>query len=392
MDFRFSEGELAFREEVRSFLEQELPPDWEEEWDQAVADEFWEFEKYMRRKLAEKGWLAMNWPKGYGGQSASHVQQVIFAEEMTYRGAPGRDIAGVDTLGPGLIKYGTEAQKKQHLGGAARGEVLWCGAFSEPGAGSDLASLQTRAVLDGDDYVINGQKTWTSAAHRADWMWVFVRTDPDAPKHKGITCFLLDMKTPGITLRPIVTMTERNTFCEVFFDNVRVPRENMLGELNQGWYVAMTTLNHDRARVDYCSWARRVLKHVMDYAKETKYNGQLLSQNPVVRHKLSEIAIEVEIALLMVYNIAWMRDNGLPVDYYSIPITKLFCTEVLQRATNVGMQVVGLSSQLKGGSKWAALEGRLQNMYLYAVSPTIYDGSSELQRNVIAIKGLGLPR
>ncbi len=391
MNFRFTPEEESFRKEVREFLQRELPLDWEECWDNTVEDESWEFEKHMRHRLAEKGWLAMTWPKEYGGQGASYLKQAILSEEMSYLGAPGRDVEGVATLGPTLIIYGTEEQKKRHLRGIARGEVVWCSAFSEPGAGSDLASLQTQAVLDGDDYVINGQKIWTSAAHRAHWMNVYVRTDPDAPKHKGITCFLLDMKTPGITLRPIITMVGRRTFSEVFFKDVRVPKENMLGELNQGWYVAMSALNSTRSLLDFPTWASRVLEHVVDYAKETKYNRRPLYQDPIVRHKLSEIAIETEIGRLLGFNIAWMRDKGLAPDYH-IPIGKTFGSEVLLRATNVGMQVLGLSSQLKRGSKWATIQGRLHYMYLQAMAFTIYDGTSEIQRNIIATRGLGLPR
>ena len=198
MDFRFTPQEEALRQEVRSFLQKELPADWDSSGFE-VPDEQWEFSKNFLKKLAQKGWIAFNWPKEYGGYGATVMEQVVYNEEMAYRRAPLINGSGVGMLGPILILYGNEEQKKQHLKGITSSEVIWCQGYSEPGSGSDLASLQTRAVRDGDDYVINGQKIWTSGAHHADWMFLLARTDPEAPKHRGISMFLLDMKTPGIT-------------------------------------------------------------------------------------------------------------------------------------------------------------------------------------------------
>ncbi len=224
MDFTFTESEERLRGELRRFLADVLPPDWEGSGTDLSDDDF-EFGQYFNKRLAERGWIAPAWPKQYGGLGATHVEQAIFGEELAYHRAPmGGRIFGVGMIGPTLIVHGSEEQKRRHLPGITAAEVLWCQGYSEPGAGSDLAALQTRAVRDGDDYVINGQKIWTTQAHRAQWMFLLARTDPEAPKHKGITFFLVDMKTPGITVRPLVNMAGRHEFNEVFFEDVRVPK------------------------------------------------------------------------------------------------------------------------------------------------------------------------
>ncbi|MFN8557818.1 MAG: acyl-CoA dehydrogenase family protein [Dehalococcoidia bacterium] len=242
MDFRFSAEDATFRAEVRSFLDE----NWEDdgvggfEVDSVAA---FERQRGFERKLAARGWLTLAWPKEYGGGGASHIRQTIFREECGYHRAPGAESQGITNIGPCIIVHGTEAQKRRFLPAIANAEVFWAQGFSEPGSGSDLASLQTRAVLDGDDFVINGQKIWTTGAQFGDWIHVLCRTDPDAPKHRGITYFLLDMKTPGISVRPLRQMHGRSGFNETFFENVRVPRENVLGDVNRGWYVAATTLD-----------------------------------------------------------------------------------------------------------------------------------------------------
>jgi alkylation response protein AidB-like acyl-CoA dehydrogenase len=240
MQFRFPPEEEAFREELRTFLREELP---EQRPDGVDA---WKFSRAFIKKLADRGWLTLAWPKEWGGGAAGHLRQIVFNEEMAYWEAPGTDL-GVDRVGPTIMLHGTEQQKQQHLPVIAQGDEIWCQGFSEPGAGSDLASLQTRAVEDGDTFVINGSKIWTSLAHFAQWMILLARTDVDAPKHRGITFFLLDMKTPGISIQPLVDMLGRHTFNQVFFDNVRVPRDAVVGEVNRGWYVATTTLDFERS-------------------------------------------------------------------------------------------------------------------------------------------------
>ncbi|MFQ5874380.1 MAG: acyl-CoA dehydrogenase family protein [Dehalococcoidia bacterium] len=390
MEFRFTKEEETFRRELRAFLKAELPPDWKGTDAYGKTDDV-EFDRYMRRKLVERGWLTMAWPREYGGQDASNVIQAIFSEEMTYHEAPGRDGSGVGLLAPVLMVHGTDEQKARHLGPIARGEVTWAQGFSEPGAGSDLASLQTSAVEEGDDYVINGQKIWSSGAHLADWMFVLARTDPDAPKHRGITYFLVDMKTPGVSVKPIVNMVGDHHFNEVFFDDVRVPKSNIVGEVNRGWYVAMTTLNFEREGITYTARAQRPLDELIPYVKETKRNGRPLAQDPSVRHKLSEMVLETEVSRLLAYRMAWLVDQG-KVPSHEASITKLFSSEMLLRVANVGMQVLGLGGQLVEGSKWVPLKGRFRRMYLWSISEPIGGGTSEIQRNIIATRGLGLPR
>jgi hypothetical protein len=231
MDFTFTAKELRLRDELRAFLGQTLPPDWPGPPSElADDDDQWAFAQEFNRELAARGWIAPAWPKEYGGLGASYIEQAIFAEELGYARAPhGQRIFGVNMLGPTLIVHGTEEQRREHLPGITSAKVLWCQGYSEPGSGSDLASLQTRAVRDGDDYIINGQKIWTTGAHRADWMFLLARTDPDAPKHKGISFFLLDMKTPGISVRPLINIQNRHEFNQVFFEDVRVPRRNLAG-------------------------------------------------------------------------------------------------------------------------------------------------------------------
>ncbi|MFQ5874379.1 MAG: acyl-CoA dehydrogenase family protein, partial [Dehalococcoidia bacterium] len=305
MDFSFAEEEEHFRQELRDFLKKELPPDWRYGVIEA-SDEDASLEQEMRRKLAQRRWLALGWPKEYGGQGASPITQLVFNEEMAYHRAPGRDVFGIGMLGPTLMVHGTEEQQKKYLGDIARGEINWCQFFSEPGSGSDLASLQTRAVEDGDDFVINGQKIWSSGAHHADRFFMLARTDPDAPKHRGITFFLGDMKDPGIDVRPIVSMTGRHSFNEVFFDNVRVRKGDMVGEVNRGWYVAVTLLGFERSIIEYAAAARRALEELTRFAKEVRLNGTLLLDDPLVRHKVAEMAVEIEVARLLCYRVAWM--------------------------------------------------------------------------------------
>ena len=234
MNFKFSESEEAFREELKSWLNTELAA---RPGSDSNPDSEWAFNLEMRRKLAEKGWLTMAWPEEYGGQSASHMMQVIFAEEMSYNNAPGRDVFGTKMMAPTLMIHGTEDQKQQFLPPVSRGDVQWCQGYSEPESGSDLASLQTRAIEDGDDFVVNGTKVWTSGAHRADHIMVLTRTDPDAPKHRGISFLLCDMNTPGITVNPIINMAGDHSFNMVTFEDVRIPKKNLVGEQNRGWYV-----------------------------------------------------------------------------------------------------------------------------------------------------------
>jgi len=327
----------------------------------------------------------------YGGQDASPVRSAIYNEELAYMRAPGRDIFGVRMLGPTLMIHGSEEQKQTHLPPIARGEVQWCQGYSEPESGSDLASLSTRAIRDGDDYIINGAKIWTTLAHRADWIMCLARTDPDAPKHRGISFILVDMKTPGVEVRPIVNMSGGHEFNQVIFDNVRVPRRNVVGEENRGWYVAVTLLDFERSGIDYSAMSRRLLDEIREYATERQQNGQSLVKAPWVRNLLADRYIETEVARLMAYNVAYMQGEGL-VPNREASMSKVFGSETLQRTTMAGMEILGPYGILGRDEKWAPLSGRMQEHWMISFSHKIAAGTSEVQRNIIAGRGLGLPR
>ena len=388
MNFKVSESEEAFREELKSWLNTELAA---RPGNDSDPDSEWAFNLEMRRKLAEKGWLTMAWPEEYGGQSASHMMQVIFAEEMSYNNAPGRDVFGTKMMAPTLMIHGTEDQKQQFLPPVSRGDVQWCQGYSEPESGSDLASLQTRAIEDGDDFVVNGTKVWTSGAHRADHIMVLTRTDPDAPKHRGISFLLCDMNTPGISVNPIINMAGDHSFNMVTFEDVRIPKKNLVGEQNRGWYVGATLLDFERSGVDYSAGAKRTLEELVEFAKTNSKNGVLLANDPVTRNRLSDLAIEVEVSKLISYNIAWMQGQGL-VPNKEASMGKVLGTELQQHVSETGMHMLGMHGQLEPGSKHAPLEGKVEHMYLTDVSQTIQAGTSEIQRNIIATRGLGLPR
>ena len=389
MDFKFSEEEIAFRNELSEWLKTELAERPSNE--NNDPDQDWAFGLQMRKKLADKGWLTMAWPEEYGGQGVSHMMQGVFAEEMSYHRAPGRDVFGTRMMAPTLMIHGTEEQKQQFLPPVSKGEVQWCQGYSEPESGSDLASLQTRAVEDGDDFIINGTKIWTSSAHRADHIMVLTRTDPDAPKHRGISFLLCDMNTPGLTVNPIINMAGDHSFNMVTFDNVRVPKKNLVGEQNRGWYVGATLLDFERSGVDYSAGGRRILEELLDYGKSNEQNGTAISDNPIMRNRLANLAIEVEVSRLISYNIAWMQGEGLVPNKES-SMGKVFGTELQQHLTETGMQMLGLHGQLEPGSKYAPLEGRIEHLHLANISETIAAGTSEIQRNIIATRGLGLPR
>ena len=387
MDFRFTAEEEAFRREVREFLKKEWTLGSVSIEDPETFAEARRFEK----RMADRGWRTMHWPKEYGGQGASHMAQIILREEMSYVGARILDGQGVHMIGPCIMVHGTEEQKKRFLPPIAKCEVIWAQGFSEPNAGSDLAGLQLRAVKDGDDYILNGQKTWTSAGTVGDWVHVLARTDADAPKHRGISYFLVEMKSPGISIMPIVNMAGMAGFTDTYFDNVRVPKDQMLGEENRGWYIAMTTLAFERSSISFAAESARTLEELIAWAKETKRDGTPLIEDPLVRHKLAEMAIEIEVARLINYHVAWMQQRGL-IPNYQASVAKTFGTELHQRLANTGMQLLGLYGALDEKSKWAQLKGKIEYLYLWTVGETIYAGSNEIQRSIIAQRGLGLPR
>jgi alkylation response protein AidB-like acyl-CoA dehydrogenase len=382
MDLREKPEIAAFRDEVRDFIANELEPG---ERDIARGGEdSWEKSQAVRKKLTAKGWTAMAWPKEYGGQGAPIRKQAVFNEELAYNRVPGPDFIATNYVGPTLMLYGTDAQKQRFLPPILQCEEVWCQGYSEPGAGSDLASLQTRAVLDGDNFVLNGQKIWTSNAHRADWMFILVRTDPDAPKHKGISYLLVDMKTPGIEVRPLINMAGGHEFNEVFLNDVAVPRENLVGEMNRGWYVGMATLDFERSAIGAVASVRRELEELVE-----EITGAGKSIEATAKSELVDRLIEASVLRMLSLRILWMQEAGL-IPNYEASMCKLFTTELNQRIARTGVKLLGIGGQ-------AAAEGdaqfeRWRYHYLRSVANTIEGGSSEIQRNIIATRGLGLPR
>lgn len=389
MDFEFTKEEETFGEEVHEFMEKEYPPEWRGRvrgFFEALhaGDEEWEFIRAMARKLGTKGWLSLAWPEKYGGRGSPFLQLVL-TEELGYSGCPGWDLFGVGMLAPTIINFGSEEQKERFLPGIAKGETFWCECLSEPNTGSDLASLQTRAVEKQDHFLINGQKVWTSQAHRADWVMVLARTDPSQPKHKGLSFFLVDMKTPGITVNPIINMAGHHELNEVFFDDVKVPKENILGGLNQGWQVVMALLDFERSCIPVFAIARRNLDDILDYTRERK------SLDPVLRKQLAELMVECEVGRLIHYRVVWMQSKGITSNYESA-MNKVYALELAQRVLLAGMRVLGSCSGLLPGSRWAPLDGQLALRYLRSIGHTLEMGTSEIDRDIIGLRGLGLPR
>ncbi len=392
MDFAWSAEEETFRGEIRAFLQAELPEGWgmTQFWDPDDDAQF-AFAHEFTQKLGKQNWLAVSWPHEYGGLDWPFWKQFIFNEELAHFDAPVVGRNATRFLGPTVMRYGTEEQKKQHLPGILSGETVWCQGYSEPNAGSDLGSLQTRAVQDGDEFVINGQKIWTSMAHHSQWIFMLARTDPEAPKHRGISYFLVHMHTPGITVKPLIDMSNGHHFNEVYFENVRVPRSGLLGELNRGWYMATTTLSYERSGIEGPAAAARYVRLLTQYAQETQRHGKPLAEDPLLRQRLGQLATEVEVARALAWRIASIQTRG-DIPGPEAPALKVFGSELFQRIAQTGMQMLGLYGQLESASKWAPLAGAIERLYLVSVSRTIAAGTSEIQRNIIAERGLGLPR
>ncbi len=381
VDFRFTAAQEQFRDEVRRFLDVELA-------DRENRPELQDgFSQAFSKKLAERGWIGMAWPKAYGGKELSAIERLIYTEEMVTRQAPwGYHFVAERQMGPSLIVHGTEEQRREHLPKIINADESWAIGMSEPGAGSDLAAVQTRAVHDGDDFVVNGQKIWTSNAHLADWLWLVCRTDPDAPKHKGISILLLDMNSPGVSVRPLVNMGGQHHFNEVFFDNVRVPRKNLVGEENRGWYVTASNLDFERSGIERIATSALLFNDVLNYAKTFKDDPRFAR----LRVELAERYLELQTGRLLAYRVAWLLSQS-KIPNYEASMSKVFGTEWTQRMTNTAMHLVatfGLADSPAG----RRLRERIVGGYLNAASLTIAGGTSEIQRNVIATRGLGLPR
>jgi alkylation response protein AidB-like acyl-CoA dehydrogenase len=391
MDFGYTQEEETFRKRLADFLDRELNEDiarqnWE---DLGVGSEAREFS----RKLAAHGFLGMSWPKEYGGQGLPHTYDFILLDELGKRwGAHVPLDIGYTMVGPTILRRAGEEQKKEFLPRIIEGEIEFCLGYTEPNAGSDLASMQMLAIEKEDHFLINGQKAFNTECHYSEYHWLACRTDaaPDIPKHKGISLFIVDMDSPGITIRPLWTMSGERTN-EVFYDDVKVPKNRLVGEKNKGFYYMMEALGSERNQVFVPSRLMPILEELITYVKQTKYGGKPLSKDPLIRAKLAQAAIELEVATMLAEHSRWLESNDLPMPYQP-EITKVFTSELEQRLVDTGMEILGLYSQLTEKSKWVPLRGRISWYYLHSFMTTIGAGTSEIGRSVIAQRGLGLPR
>jgi len=380
LNFNLTPNQSAFQRKVGDFIEHGLPVGW----DAADFESGGTIEREIMRRLAARHWLALPWPREVGGMGASPMEQLIFNEQMAYHRVPGSVNMGVAWVGPVVMLYGTDEQKREFLTGIADGSQLWCTLYSEPGAGSDLAAMQTRAERDGDDYVINGQKIWTSFGHYADWGWLAARTDPSVPKHKGLSTFAVKMDTPGITIRPLINMAGTHEFNEIFFDNVRIPAANLVGEENRGWYNVAVGLDFERSSIGATSSSRRTVDELVASARDSR-----AKVNPAVRQRLVEHAIGVQILRNLAYFIASHQEKTGIAPTRESQMAKLFGAELQQRIAATGVQMLGMEGQ---AAVAGSLASRRQYGLLRSVANTIEGGTSEVQRSVIATRGLGLPR
>jgi alkylation response protein AidB-like acyl-CoA dehydrogenase len=395
MDFGFSEQEERYRARVRAFLQANLSEIWGEE-GQRPTDETTRLKllRQWQKRLFDHGFVGMAWPREYGGQGATQIEQAIFYEEMARSRAPvAINPVGINLVGPTLIAHGSEAHKQRFLPKILSGEHIWCQLFSEPNAGSDLAALRTRAELSGDEFVVNGQKIWSSFAHYADWGILLARTDPAAPKHRGISYFLVDMKTPGVNPRPLHQMSGSSEFCETFLDNVRIPRENLVGQINEGWRVATTTLSNERGTTTLATMIRfqRTFDELVELARSIIRAGRPATEDPIVRSRLAEFYIDLQKLRYSAFRaFSSILKGGSPGPEGST--LKLHWSEFHQRMQEFAMELQGSASQLMRDSPHAIRNGLWQYTFLWSRSDTIYAGTSEIQRNIIAQRVLGLPK
>ena len=391
MDFRDTAEEAAFRSELRSWFEANLPEGWKDRGPARGRTEE-DISREWSKKLSDAGYAGLTWPKEYGGAGAPYTYQAIFLEESARAETPEHiGVIGLGMAGPTIIAHGTDEQKSRHLGKILSGEEVWCQGFSEPGSGSDLASLRTRAEADGDDYAVNGQKVWSSFAHIADFCILLVRTDPQAAKHAGITYLLVDMHSPGVEVRPLKQITGDPEFNEIFFSDVRVPRSNIVGNENDGWKVAMTTLLHERGTLGFALTARLevLMRKLIALAKETKSNGVIAADDPLLRDRIARQWVELQALKFTNYRaLTSLVKTGIPGPEGSI--AKLHWSESNQRLTKLALEVIGAASQLDGAD--GVWEGFWQYQQLRSRGNTIEAGTSEVLRNIISERVLGLPR
>ena len=386
MDFSFKAEELAVLKEVQALIKEEVTPELVQEslntgliYGAPKAREF-------IQKLGSRGLLTPDWPEKYGGRGTSEMVTYLIRDELAYALTP-YIFVGAHMAGPAILKYGTEEMKQKYLLSIARGEIEFALGYTEPAAGSDLAAMSMEAEDRGDYYLVNGQKTFNTHSHVADYHWLAARTDFDAPKHRGISLFIVDLKSPGIQVRPMITMAGWQTN-EVYYNDVMVPKENLVGDPNRGFYYIMTALDYERM-VPPGAY-RRLFDGIAAYARETKKGGDYLSKDPLVRQKLAQMATELEICELLYYQLPCMLEQEKPTGYMS-SMEKLFVTEVMQRVAEAGMEILGLFGQLEKGSAKVPLDGMVELFSRWSVVETIYGGTSEIQKNIMALRGLKLP-
>jgi alkylation response protein AidB-like acyl-CoA dehydrogenase len=391
MDLLDTKAEAEFREVVQAFLDEHghkgKRPDGDTSDEPMSREDLAEW----RAALVSRGWVAPAWPVEYGGAGLTIKQQFILNHELAKAGLSNVGGLGASYFGPTLLVHGSEEQKKELLPGILSGEVMWAQGWSEPGSGSDLASLQTRATRDGDEYVINGQKIWTSGAQHADRMYLLTRTDPDAPKHRGISLLMLGMRQQGVSVRPLTTMDNRQPFNEVFFEDVRVPVSDRIGEENRGWYVGMTLTDFERSDIGSNVAVKRTLAEALELAKTAPADQVRGRHNGAWRGAFVDRWVEGEVSFLFAFLNVSIQDNKM-VPNYEASMAKLFLSELNQRVSLTNHRLLGLYGMVWDGDREDAQRGTYARAHLGSVSSTIAGGTSEIQRNIIATRGLGLPR
>ena len=396
MDFRFSAEDEAFREELRAWLQKNRPAqrsdDDHADFMHEGSKDDWQRRLQWHRKMHSGGWVGISWPKEYGGRGATLTQQLIYNEEMAAANTPQLvNGLGIMLVGPTIIHWGTEEQKQRYVPKILSGEEIWCQGYSEPGSGSDVASLQTRAIEEGDYFIVNGQKVWTSDAHHADWCILLVRTDPSAPKHKGISYVLVDMHSPGVTVRPLVQITGDANFNEVFFEDVKVPRKNLIGEKNQGWQVAITTLMFERSGIGGGRDLLGQVRELADLARAVRSNGKTAWDDSSVRQKISGFAGEALALKYTGFRQLTRRLRGLPPGPEG-SVLKLGTSELNLKMNKFAMELLGPYAQLEFKAPFAVDRGIWSYRMLASRALTIAGGTSEIQHNIIGERVLGLPK
>jgi alkylation response protein AidB-like acyl-CoA dehydrogenase len=390
MRFQLTEEQRNWQQEIREFLQEAVTPELLQEAEKHEDQQPGPLEREYRRKIIEKGWAGINWPKEMGGKGLTAVEKFIFQEEFAYVNAPHPTGAAFSIVAPAIFMFGTEENKKEWLPKIMAGEADFALGYSEPNAGTDLAGLQTTAVLDGDEWVINGQKTWNTLGHRVTHQWAAVRTDINAAKHKGISIIIIPNHAPGGTLVKQRTWGNHTTN-EVFFENVRVPKSNLIGEVNQGWRILTGALDSERVLMGGSAELLRVYDDLVKFCKHTVIDGELLINRPNVKNKLAELCVELEIAKLFGYRGASLLDSGKEISSEA-SMMKVFATELFTKVADYGMQIAEMYGQLNKEDEAAPFGGSLEHLYRLAPFHRFGGGTNEVQRNIIAQRGLGLPR